>query len=141
MKIGRRKVAELLTHKSGHKILLVNRTMKDVVKGRGNKMISHAMEEDEACWPVESLLLSRMKHRGIPLLAVQVKSNKSVYMSRLASWISDSKVHTGAQAQRVGPAHSALQLLPQARGRREALGARECLLVHSSENISKSAIS
>lgn len=95
MKIGRRKVAELLTHKSGHKILLVNRTMKDVVKGRGNKMISHAMEEDEACWPVESLLLSRMKHRGIPLLAVQVKSNKSVYMSRLASWISDSKVHTG----------------------------------------------
>lgn len=94
MKIGRRKVAEILTHKNGQKILLVNRSMKDVIRGRGNKFISHAMEEDDACWPVETLLLSRMKNRGIYLLAVKVREDKSIYMSRLKDWIDTSSVYT-----------------------------------------------
>ncbi len=93
MKIGRKTVGEVLTHKNGVKILMVNRTVKDIVRGR-NKMISHAMEEDEACWPVESLLLSRMKKRGIDLLAIQIKANKAVYMSRLSSWIEHSATYT-----------------------------------------------
>ena len=93
MKIGRKTVGEVLTHKNGIKILLVNRTVKDIVRGK-NKMISHAMEEDEACWPVESLLLSRMKRRGIDLLAIQIKANKAVYMSRLSSWIDHSATYT-----------------------------------------------
>lgn len=95
MKIGRRKAAEILTHKNGHKILLINRTMKDVVRGRDNKMITHAMEGDEACWPVESLLLSRMKHQGIHLLAIQIKTTKALYISRLSSWIDESTVFNG----------------------------------------------
>lgn len=93
MKIGRKTVGEVLTHKNGMKILLVNRTVKDIVRGK-NKMISHAMEEDEACWPVESLLLSRMRKRGIDLLAVQIKASKTVYMSRLSSWIDHSATYT-----------------------------------------------
>lgn len=94
MKIGRKTVGEVLTHKSGIKILMVNRTVKDIVRGRDNKMISHAMENDEACWPVESLLLSRMKRRGIDLLAIQIKANKAIYMSRLSSWIDHSATYT-----------------------------------------------
>lgn len=94
MKIGRKKVAEILTHKNGHKILLVNRSMKDVIRGRDNKLISHAMEEDDACWPVETLLLSRMKNRGIDLLAVKVREDKALYLSRLKDWIEASSVYT-----------------------------------------------
>lgn len=94
MKIGRKTVAEILTHKDGHKILMVNRTTRDIVRGSGNKMISHAMEEDEAFWPVESLLLSRMKRRGINLLAVNIKSTKAMYISRLSSWIDHSQTYT-----------------------------------------------
>lgn len=74
MKIGRKTVGEVLTHKNGMKILLVNRTVKDIVRGK-NKMISHAMEEDEACWPVESLLLSRMKSAA--LISWQFRSRRA----------------------------------------------------------------
>lgn len=94
MKIGRKVVAEILTHKNGNKILVVNRTIKDIVRGNGNKMISHAMEEDEACWPVETIILSRMKKRGINLLAIKIKSNKAMYLSRLSSWIGHSSTYT-----------------------------------------------
>lgn len=94
MKIGRKTVAEILTHKDGHKILMVNRTVKDIVRGgRDNKMISHAMETDEAYWPVESLLLSRMKRRDIHLLMIYIKASKSYYVSRLASWIDHSQTY------------------------------------------------
>jgi len=94
MKIGRKSVAQVLTHKNGVKILVVNRTVKDIVRGHGNKMISHAMEEDQACWAVETILLSRMKNRGIHILAIKIKANKTVYASRLSSWIDHSETYT-----------------------------------------------
>lgn len=94
MKIGRKKVGEVLTLTNGQKMLVVNRTTKDIVKGgKDNKMISHAMGEDLAGWPVETLLLSRMKMRGINLLGVKVKEDKSFYVSRLKSWLDHSNVY------------------------------------------------
>lgn len=94
MKIGRRKVAEILTHKSGVEILVVNRTRKDYVRGRGNKMITHGIREDQGGWPIESTILSRLKRRGIPLIAVRVRDDKSVYMSRMSDWLAHSEVYT-----------------------------------------------
>ncbi len=95
MKIGRKTVAEILTHKDGYKILQINRTTKDIIRGgKDNKMISHAMESDEAYWPVESLLLSRMKRRDIHLLLIHIKASKSFYISRLASWIDHSQTYS-----------------------------------------------
>lgn len=94
MKIGRKKVGEILTFRNGVKMLVVNRTVKDIVRGgKDNKMISHAMEENLAGWPVETLLLSRMKNRGIHLLGVEVKDDKSFYVSRLSSWLDHSAVY------------------------------------------------
>jgi len=93
IKIGRKKAADLLTHKNGFQILVVNRTMKDIVRGRGNKLISHGMEADEACWPMETLLLSRMRLRKVPLIAIKVKSNQALYVSRLSSWMNDSAIY------------------------------------------------
>ncbi|MDX5412856.1 MAG: hypothetical protein LPK02_07390 [Rhodobacterales bacterium] len=94
MKIGRKTVGEVLTYRNGVKMLMVKRTVKDIVRGgKDNKMISHAMEEDLAGWPVETLLLSRMKNRGIHLLAVEVRDDKSVYVSRLSSWLDHSAIY------------------------------------------------
>lgn len=107
MKIGRKNAAEILTHKNGHKILMVNRTIKDIVRGRGNVFISHAMENDEACWPVESILLSRARNRGVTFIAIRVRDDKSVYMSPLTAWINESRTFGGRRrngsAQRILP--------------------------------------
>lgn len=94
MMIGRKKAAKIITRRDGVKILEVTRTMKDVIRGRDNKMISHAMETDEACWPVESLLLSRMKNREIHLLVIRVRDTKALYISRLADWVDHSATYT-----------------------------------------------
>tara|TARA_R110000851_G_scaffold59347_7_gene137368 strand:- start:3346 stop:3741 length:396 start_codon:yes stop_codon:yes gene_type:complete len=93
MKIGKRTVAEILTHKNGIQMLMVNRTLKDIIRGR-NKLISHAMEEDQACWPVETILLSRMKRMEIGLLVVNIKASNTTYISRLSDWIDESSVYT-----------------------------------------------
>jgi len=93
MKIGRRKVGEAITYRNGVSLLVLQRSMKDVVRGKGNSLISHAMEEEQACWPVETLLLSRMKMRHIHLLAIKVRENKAIYISRLSSWIDDSAIY------------------------------------------------
>ena len=93
IKVGRKVVAEVLTHKNGKTILVVNRTMKDIVRSRDAKMITHGMEDGSAAWPVETLLLSRMKRRGIDLLAVRVKANKAMYLSRFSSWLEHSEVY------------------------------------------------
>ena len=94
MKIGRKVVGQVLTHKNGQQILLINRTTNDIIRGQSNKMISHGMETGEAGWPVETILLSRMKMRGINLIAIKIKANKAVYVSRLSSWIRHSTTYT-----------------------------------------------
>lgn len=100
MKLNGKKVGQILTHKNGTKILVINRTSRDIVRLGDNKLISHAMETDQACWPVETPLLTHMKNEGIDLLAINVKATKSYHISRLSSWIAESTVYYKRQRNR-----------------------------------------
>lgn len=94
MRIGRKKVAEIITHKNGHRVVVVHRTMRDVLRGKGNAFISHAMQDGSACWSVETHILSRMKALGLELIAVKVRASGALYLTTLSRFIEDSKVLT-----------------------------------------------
>lgn len=91
-RIGRKKVGEILTHKNGEQIVLLNRSTKDVERGKGNVYISHGIADGIAAWPVETLVLSTMRLRGIRFVGIRVRETKDIYITTLRRFVDHSVV-------------------------------------------------
>lgn len=92
-KIGRKRFGEIVIHEDGRKSFVLMRSLKDIHRGE-HGYIRHAMDEGVAAWSVETLLLSKMQAREIDFLVIQVREDKSRYITPLSRFIEESEVMT-----------------------------------------------
>lgn len=94
LKSGRRKIGTVLTLPDGRKALAIERSMRDVWRGKDAPYVSQSMQTGDAGWSVERSTLSLMKMKGIGILLIHVRQDKSFYATTLQRYIDHSKVRS-----------------------------------------------
>lgn len=106
-KVGRKKFGEIYRWEDGRSCFVIQRSRKDIYRGK-NSFVSHAMEDGEAMWSVETMILSKVREHRIDFVAIKVREDGAVYLTPLERYIREGRIVT--HRRRNGSAQRSLPL-------------------------------
>lgn len=92
--INRKRFGQILVTKTGEKIAVIDRSIRDIWRGKDAPFAAQSVETGAAGWPVETRLMSAMDGRGIERLIVRVREDKALYETTLTALRAHARIRS-----------------------------------------------